>query len=66
MRSEIKEQLVPEEWKKHDNKHHPSMACHQRRLAEALETERFYETGLDQGEERDYRPVSKRGQNNPA
>lgn len=37
MRKEILEQIVPEEQKKHDNPHHPSMACHIKRLAAAKE-----------------------------
>ncbi len=53
MRPEIKEQIVPEEQKKHDNKHHPSIACHIRRLAEAKATQLIYEAGLAEGEERD-------------
>jgi hypothetical protein len=63
MQKEILEQIDPEEQKKHDNPHHPSMFCHLKRLAESAAELLIYEAGLDQSEEADNQPVSQGRQN---
>ena len=37
MNPEIKDQIVPEEQKRHDNKNHPGQASHRRRIEETAE-----------------------------